>query len=79
MLLGAVMLVAACGPKPSAQVEKVELFTVVGDYGMMVDAIERTVSNPVPSAADVFCTCRLVPLLNDYSEGAGDEHPRRLL
>ena len=46
MILGAVVLAAACGPKPSAQVEKVELCTSVGDYGMLVNAIEITVSNP---------------------------------
>ena len=46
MVLGAVMLAAACGPRPSAQVEKVELFTAVGDYGMMVDAVEIIVANP---------------------------------
>lgn len=46
MVFGAVMLVAACGPKPSAQVEKVEICTEVGDYGMLVNAIEITVSNP---------------------------------
>ncbi|MBR0285678.1 MAG: prolyl oligopeptidase family serine peptidase [Bacteroidales bacterium] len=44
--LGAALLLAACGPRPSAQVEKVELFTSVGDYGMLVNAIEITVSNP---------------------------------
>ena len=43
--LGAALLVAACGPKPSAQVEKVEISTEVGDYGMLVDAIEITVRN----------------------------------
>ena len=36
----------ACGPKPAAQVEKVEICTEVGDYGLLVDAIEITVSNP---------------------------------
>ena len=46
MVFGAVMLAAACGPRPSAQVEKVELCTEVGDFGMLVDAIEITVSNP---------------------------------
>jgi len=46
MVIGAVMLAAACGPKPSAQVEKVEICTEVGDYGMLVDAIEITVANP---------------------------------
>ena len=45
MVIGAVVLAAACGPKPSAQVEKVELCTSVGDYGVLVDAIEITVSN----------------------------------
>ena len=46
LILGAALLVAACGPRPSAQVEKVELCTSVGDYGMLVDAIEITVANP---------------------------------
>lgn len=46
LILGAALLAAACGPRPSAQVEKVELYTTVGDYGMLVDAIEITVSNP---------------------------------
>ena len=46
MILGAALLAAACGPRPSAQVEKVDLCTAVGDYGMLVNAIEITVSNP---------------------------------
>ena len=46
MMLGAALLAVACGPKPSAQVEKVDLFTAVGDYGRVADAIEITVSNP---------------------------------
>ena len=46
LILGAALLAAACGPRPSAQVEKVDLHTAVGDYGMVVDAIEITVSNP---------------------------------
>ena len=46
MILGAALLVAACGPRPSAQVEKVDLCTSVGDYGPEVEAIEITVSNP---------------------------------
>ena len=46
MILGAALLTAACGPRPSAQVEKVELHSVVGDYGLEADAIEITVSNP---------------------------------
>ena len=46
-IIGAALLMAACGPRPSAQVEKVEICTEVGDYGLLVDAIEITVSNPL--------------------------------
>jgi len=46
LILGAALLAAACGPRPSARVEKVEICTEVGDYGLLVDAIEITVSNP---------------------------------
>ena len=46
LVLGAALLAAACGPRPSARVEKVEICTEVGDYGLLVDAIEITVSNP---------------------------------
>jgi predicted peptidase len=46
MVIGAVVLAAACGPKPSAQVEKVDIYSEVGDYGVLVNAIEITVSNP---------------------------------
>ena len=46
MVIGAAVLAAACGPKPSAQVEKVEICSEVGDYGVLVNAIEITVSNP---------------------------------
>ena len=42
----AIVLFAACGTRPSAQVVKVESFSEVGDYGLLVDAIEITVSNP---------------------------------
>jgi len=45
LFLGAALLAAACGPRPSAQVEKVDLCTAVGDYGTQVQAIEITVSN----------------------------------
>ncbi len=45
IILGAALLTAACGPRPSAQVEKVEICTEVGDYGMLVDAIEITVAD----------------------------------
>ena len=44
-ILGAALLLAGCA-RPEAQVEKVEICTEVGDYGMLVDAIEITVSNP---------------------------------
>ena len=46
IVISMALLAAACGPRPSAQVEKVEICTEVGDYGMLVDAIEITVSNP---------------------------------
>ena len=46
MTLGAALLIAVCGPRPSSEVEKVDLYTAVGDYGMVVEAIEITVSNP---------------------------------
>ena len=44
-ILGAALLLAGCA-RPSAQVEKVEICTEVGDYGLLVDAIEITVANP---------------------------------
>ena len=40
-----VLTAVACG-RPQAEVEKVDLFTSVGDTGMIVDAIEITVTNP---------------------------------
>ena len=46
LILGAALLMAACGPRPSAQVEKVSLCTAIGDYGPEVTGIEITVSNP---------------------------------
>ena len=46
MIIGTALLVASCGPRPAAEVEKVDLFTIVGDYGLEVNAIEITVSNP---------------------------------
>ena len=45
-MLGATLLLASCGPRPAAEVEKVEIRTEVGDFGMLVNAIEITVSNP---------------------------------
>ena len=44
-IMGAALLLAGCA-RPSAQVEKVEICTEVGDYGLLVDAIEITVANP---------------------------------
>ena len=46
LLIGTALLMAACGPRPSAEVEKVEICTEVGDFGMLVNAIEITVNNP---------------------------------
>ncbi|MBR1543114.1 MAG: prolyl oligopeptidase family serine peptidase [Bacteroidaceae bacterium] len=46
LLMGAALLMTACGPRPAAEVEKVEIRTEVGDFGMLVNAIEITVSNP---------------------------------
>ena len=46
LLMGATLLMTACGPRPAAEVEKVEIRTEVGDFGMLVNAIEITVSNP---------------------------------
>ena len=46
LILGAALLMAACASRPSAQVEKVVLYTAIGDYGRLVEAIEITVSDP---------------------------------
>lgn len=46
LLIGTALLMAACGSRPSADVEKVEICTEVGDFGMLVNAIEITVNNP---------------------------------
>lgn len=46
LLMGAALLMTACGPRPAAEVEKVEIRTEVGDFGMLVNAIEITVNNP---------------------------------
>ena len=45
-MLGATLLLASCGPRPAAEVEKVEIHTEVGDFGMLVNAIDITVANP---------------------------------
>ena len=46
LILGLFTLLSAACARPAAQVEKVEVCTEVGDYGMLVDAIEITVANP---------------------------------
>ena len=43
-LLGLMLL--SCGPRPAAEVQKLDFFTSVGDNGMLMDAIEITVSDP---------------------------------
>ena len=45
IMMGATILVAAC-TRPAAEVEKIEICTEVGDFGMLVNAIEITVNNP---------------------------------
>ena len=73
MILGAALLVAACGPRPSAQVEKVDLCTAVGDYGTEVQAIEFTVSNPRSlkglTAADFDLVNNVPPAMIDAVTG----------
>ena len=39
------LLMLSCGPRPAAEVEKVDLFTEVGDNGLLVDALEITVKD----------------------------------
>jgi predicted peptidase len=73
LFLGAALLVAACGPRPSAQVEKVDLCTAVGDYGPEVRAIEITVSNPRSlkglTAADFDLVNNVPPAMIDAKTG----------
>ena len=73
MILGAALLVAACGPRPSAQVEKVDLCTAVGDYGPEVTGIEITVSNPRSlkglTAADFDLVNNVPPAMIDAKTG----------
>ena len=38
-------MILSCGQRPEANVEKVDLCTIVGDNGLMVEAIELTVSD----------------------------------
>ena len=73
MILGAALLVAACGPRPSAVVQKVDLCTAVGDYGPEVRAIEITVSNPRSlkglTAADFDLVNNVPPAMIDAATG----------
>ena len=73
LILGAALLAAACGPRPSAQVEKVDLCTAVGDYGTEVQAIEITVSNPRSlkglTAADFDLVNNVPPAMIDAVTG----------
>ena len=73
MILGAALLVAACGPRPSAEVQKVDLCTAVGDYGPEVRAIEITVSNPRSlkglTAADFDLVNNVPPAMIDAVTG----------
>ena len=73
MILGAALLVAACGPRPSAEVQKVDLCTAVGDYGPEVRAIEITVSNPRSlkglTAADFDLVNNVPPAMIDAATG----------
>ena len=77
LTLGALLLLAACGPKPSAQVEKVELCTEVGDYGLLVNAIEITVANPRSlkglTAADFDLVNNVAGSFIDAKTGKGPE------
>ncbi len=78
MVFGAVLLLAACGPRPSAQVEKVEICTEVGDYGLLVDAATGNDQVLIYSDEDLIswgvspmmAHFSWVPLLDDYSEGS---------
>ena len=73
LILGAALLVAACGPRPSAEVQKVDLCTAVGDYGPEVRAIEITVSNPRSlkglTAADFDLVNNVPPAMIDAVTG----------
>ena len=74
--IAVVLTVVACG-RPQAKVEKVDLFTSVGDTGMIVDAIEITVSNPASlrglTAADFDLTGNSSGAFIDPASGAAPE------
>ena len=72
-LLAAVALTAlACG-RPQADVERIDLYTSVGDVGMQVDALEITVSNPASlrglTGADFDLTGNAAPGYIDVKTG----------
>ena len=46
LLLAAIALAALSCGRPQADVERIDLYTSVGDVGMQVDALEITVANP---------------------------------
>ena len=45
VIAAATALLLSCGPRPAAEVEKTDLFTIVGDNGLMVNALEITVKD----------------------------------
>ena len=76
LFVAVVLTTAACG-RPQAEVEKIDLFTSVGDTGMIVDAIEITVANPASlrglTAADFDLTGNASGAFVDPATGAAPE------
>ena len=72
----AALALFACA-RPQAEVSKVDLFTSVGDTGMLVDAIEITVSNPASlrglTAADFDLTGNVGDGFVDPKTGAAPD------
>ena len=73
----AILLTTLACSRPQAEVEKVDLFTSVGDTGMLVDAVEITVSNPASlrglKAADFDITGNVSGAYIDSQTGAAPE------
>ena len=73
----AILLTTLACSRPQAEVEKVDLFTSVGDTGMLVDAVEITVSNPASlrglTAADFDVTGNVSGAYIDPQTGAAPE------
>ena len=71
-LLAVLALLAAC-TAPQADVERIDLYTSVGDTGMLVDAIGVTVNNPASlrglTAADFDLTGNVAPGYIDIKTG----------